>query len=104
MRLAAWTFTLLVFVAVLFVFAFALLYPEARFGLLGLGPYPLWLWLVFALGLGALSVFVWLPALHLRAAAERRALLKRVRELEKALAECQKPEELPRIPDREPEA
>jgi len=105
MRVASWIFTLLLLLSAGMVAAFALLYPEARFGLLGLGPYPLWGWLLFALLLGALLVSVWLPALHLRASAEKRRLRRELAEVKKELEELRKahPEEVPRIPDREVE-
>lgn len=103
MRVAGWIFTLLLGFAAGMVALLAALYPEARFGVLGLGPYPLWGWLLFALLLGALLVFVWLPALYLRAAAEKRRLRRELAEVQKELAELRKahPEEVPRIPDRE---
>jgi len=84
--------------------AFGLLYPEAAYGLFGLGPYPLWAWFLFFFALGVLVVFLWLPALHLRAAAEKKRLKRELESAKKALEECKKahPEELPRIPDREP--
>ena len=105
MRLVAWIFTLVLLAAGLLILALGRLYPEARFGLFGLGPYPLWAWLALAFVLGLVAVFVWLPALHLRAAAERRRLARELAEARRALSEYKKahPEEVPRIPDREPE-
>ncbi len=105
MRALAWLFTLLLAGFLALLLAFYWLFPEARYGLFGLGPYPLWVWLAAGFLWGALSVFLWLPALHLRARAERRRLEA---ELAKAKAELEDyrrrhPEELPRIPDREPE-
>jgi len=105
MRVAGWIFTLLSLLALAVLAAFAALYPEARYGVLGLGPYPLWGWLAFMLLLGGLLVFVWLPALHLRAAAERRRLARELAEVRRELEELRRahPEEVPRIPDREVE-
>jgi len=104
MRLLAWIFTLILLVTGSLIAAFAFTYPEASFGLFGLGPYPLWGWFLFFFGLGVLVVFLWLPALHLRAAAEKKRLKKELEAARKALEEYKKahPEELPRIPDREP--
>ncbi len=105
MRLLAWLFTLVLLSAGFLIAALALSYPEAGYGLFGLGPFPLWAWALLFLVLGAVAVFLWLPALHLRAAAEKRRLKKELEAARKALEEYKRahPEELPRIPDREPE-
>ena len=105
MRALAWVFTLMLVFAGGVLGAFAWLYPEARYGIFGLGPFPLWLWMTGALLWGALLVFLWLPALHLRAAAERRRLRRELQEVRKELEALRRehPEEVPRIPDRDPE-
>ncbi len=106
MRALAWLFTLLVAGFLAFLAGFYWGYPEARYALFGLGPYPLWLWFLASFLLGALVVFLWLPALHLRARAERRRLEAELKAAREALEDYRRryPEELPRIPDREPEA
>ncbi len=105
MRALAWLFTLLLAGFLAVELAFYWLYPEARFGLFGLGPYPLWAWLAAGFAWGALAIFLWLPALHLRARAERRRILAELKATKEALEDYRRryPEELPRIPDREPE-
>jgi len=100
MRYAAWLFSLLVLVFLAALAGFALVYPQARFGLLGVGPYRLWVWLGVAFAWGALSMAVWVLYLYLRCRAERRRARELERELE-GLRRRERPKEIPRIPDRD---
>jgi len=105
MRLLAWVFTLIVLFTGALIVVFASTYPEASYGLFGWGPYPLWAWFSLFFALGVVVVGLWLPALHLRAAAERKRLKRELEAAQRTLEEYERfhPEELPRIPDREPE-
>ncbi len=102
MRVLAWVFTVLLLVALAVVGALALWQPEVQLALPGLPALPVWIWVGGALLYGALLVFIWLPALHLRAQAERRALIREKARLEEELKSlrAELPEEVPRIPDR----
>ena len=106
MFLVGWVFTLFVLALGALIYALMRLYPESLFGVLGLGPFALWQWALFAALLGAAAGGVWTAYLYGRLVAERRRLLLEKKKLAAELEECkrQHPEELPRIPDREVEA